>query len=209
MRKVFLCDPCALYHVTSRCINREWFVSMEEAWKIFEDYCYFLHRGFNIEILSFVLMSNHYHMILRAPEGNLSEAMRYFNREVSRRLTKDSGRINQTFGTRFHRSRINSYHHTLNVYKYIYTNPVRAGICDRVEEYRYSTLSGLLGLNKLVIPIVADQILFEDSLNNNLDWLNKPMCPKYIEYVRRGLTHKEFNVALVNRRPNPLENDLL
>ncbi len=74
---------------------------MSEVWRIFESQLYFCKHAFNLKIYSFVLMSNHYHLILSAPDCNLSEAMQYFIREVSRELNRCGNRINRTFSSRF------------------------------------------------------------------------------------------------------------
>lgn len=46
-------------------------------------------------------------------------------------------------------------------------------MCKSVEKYRYSTLTGLIGYSKLIIPLEPDLILFDGSLEKNLLWLNQ------------------------------------
>lgn len=137
------------YHITARCINRDWFsIDMPAVWEIMTRQLYFTNFAFNLRIHSFVLMSNHFHMIVRSPEANLSVAMSYFMRETSREITRRSHRINQTYGSRFHRSLI--------AYKYVFRNPVEAGLCNRVEDYEFSSLKGVLGERWLDVPISED-----------------------------------------------------
>ncbi|MCB0390246.1 MAG: transposase [Bdellovibrionales bacterium] len=66
-------------------------------WNIFSDYLFYLSKVFEIEIHSFVLMHNHYHLLVSAPLQNLSVAFMNFNREVSRELNRNGNRINRTF----------------------------------------------------------------------------------------------------------------
>lgn len=71
------------YHVTARCINREWFnVPMDKVWKIFCEELTRSHDVHNLQIHSFVLMSNHFHLIASTPEANISQAMHQFSIEV-------------------------------------------------------------------------------------------------------------------------------
>ena len=115
------------FHITGRCINKDWFsMPLHEVWTIMSDQLYFLHHAFEFEILSFVLMSNHFHLMVRTPKANLADGMAYFMRETSRSIIKDSERINQTYGSRYGRCLIHSNHHLMNAYKYIYHNPVKA-----------------------------------------------------------------------------------
>ncbi len=134
---------------------------MNEVWSIFENYLFFIYHAYSVEIFAFVLMSNHFHMLVRAPKNNLSETMNYFMRETSRQIGRDAGRINQTYGSRHFKSEIRPVIYFLNAYKYLYRNPVEAGLSVEVESYKYSTLSILLGQQKSLIPLVDDQTLFQ------------------------------------------------
>lgn len=141
--------------------------------------------------MSFVLMSNHFHMIIQFPENNMSEAMNYFMRETSRVLSRSAGRINQTYGSRYFKSIITKTQHWEHVYKYVYRNPVEAKISGKVEDYPYSTLSIRLGKRTGVIPLVADPLL-EKSAENTLAWLNTAPKKKDHEEIRKGLRRPKF-----------------
>jgi len=183
---------------------------MEEVWEIMSQQLYFIKIAYGVEIISFVLMGNHFHLLIRTPHANLSEAMGWFMREVSRALTKAAHRINQTWGNRHFRCIISSQHYFLHAYKYAYRNPVEAGLCMRVEEYPFSTLSGLLGQNQLLIPLVEDLTLFSD-VEGTLNWLNSKPNHEDWESIRCAL--KKTNFALRKNPncnlPNHLEFDLL
>ncbi len=199
-RNQFICDPTTPYHLTARCINRDWFeLPMDHVWDLMSRQLYLSRSLFGLKIFSFVLMSNHYHLIAQAPEGNLSQAMRYFQRETSRELTKSSSRLNQTWGSRFYRSRLGSYHYFLQAYKYVYQNPLRAEACNWAEAYPYSTLSGILGQNQLLIPIEYDTVLFEGNLEETLGWLNRLPEQNQKEEVRKALRRQDFKFAMDRR----------
>lgn len=201
------------YHITARCINREWFnLPLETVWSIMEDYLFIVHHGFQIKVHSFVLMGNHFHLLVSSPQGNLSSAMNYFMRETSREISRLSGRINQTYGGRYHRSLITNYHHFVNVYKYVYQNPVRAKFKGRVEEYVHSTLAGILGVRRLIIPLEQDSILFNPSLDEAcLAWLNRLPHEDDVEALRKALKRPCFKLTKNRKsnRPSHLENQLL
>jgi putative transposase len=161
-----------------------------------ENYLYFLHRAYEIKIYSFVLMPNHFHLLAQNPLGNLSEAMNYFMRETSRQIGRDSGRINQIYGARFHRSLISTERYFYQVYKYVYRNPVRAEICTEVQTYPFSTISGLVGLQKLYIPLEPDNLLFSgDDINEKtILWLNKTPDPKLEKEIQLALRRTEYEL---------------
>lgn len=175
-----------------------------------EDYLFALNHFYGIEILTFLLMPNHFHMIALQSQGNLSEGMQFFMKETSRWITKEAGRINQCYGGRFHRSLISYDHYYLLAYKYVYRNPVAAGLCRKVEEYPYSTLSGLLGLRRLIIPVAEDETLNSD-VEGTVHWLNQSPKPEHIKAVKSALRRSEFKLPLDPRtkKKNELELALL
>lgn len=211
-RKKVITNVPGPFHVGARCINREWFnLSMDLVWEIFSKQLYFVHKAFNLEIHCFVLMSNHYHLLVSAPDLNLSKALMYFQREVSRELNRYGNRINRTFAGRFHRSYIGNYHYFTNCYKYVYQNPLRAGLVERVEDYKYSTLSGKLGRQRLLIPVALDTLIFEGDFSSHLEWLNQETKDDDIESMRMALKKGEFSLRkdLHTKKLNRLETELL
>lgn len=183
------------YHINARCINRDWFrLPMDDIWTIFSDQLFFIANCLDAEIFSFVLMSNHFHLLLRTPNGNLPQIMNHFMKETSRYITWQSGRVNQTFGGPYHRTLITNERHFRIAYKYVYRNPVEAKICNYVEDYSYSTLSGLLGLRKMSIPLVEDHILFDD-VTQALNWLNQSTTSDNHESVKLALKKHTFKLS--------------
>jgi REP element-mobilizing transposase RayT len=198
------------FHVSARCINKEWFrIPIEEVWLIFNNYLYLAKHAYNLDILNFVLMNNHFHMLLRTPESNLSQAMNYFMREVSKEITRTCGRINQTFGAPYHSSLIKTNHYYLHAYKYVYRNPVEAGLCANVEDYKYSTLNGLLGLSPLIIPVSEDETLFS-SVEQTLAWLNTTYDGDNKNKIKKALKRTEFSFEKIgnSRKLDDLESEL-
>lgn len=198
------------YHITARCINREWFtLSLESVWDIFSNYLFFCHHAFNLQIHSFVLMNNHFHLLISTPQSNISEVMRYLMTETSREISRQSGRINQTYGGPYFASLIAKDIYYMHVYKYIYRNPVDAKITKTVEEYKFSTLSQLLGIQKGIIPLTEDHLLF-NNVANNLTWLNTGYSEENKKAIGSALRKKSFSFPRdrISRKENILETHL-
>jgi len=193
------------YHINSRCINRDWFqIPLEEVWEIFSDELYMANVIHNLQIHSFVLMNNHYHLIASTPESNLSSCMHRFSQRVSKRITKLASRINQTFAGRYYKTILQSHHHYLSCYKYVYRNPVSAGITERVEDYTFSSLSQKLGGSKLSFPLTYDPTLFDQAPEACLDWLNTAPHPQKAEAVKYALKRPFFKPLKCRKTREPL-----
>ncbi len=178
-----------------------------DLWELFCDYLYFCNKVYNFQIHNFVLMGNHFHLMLTTPEGNLSQGMLYLEREISKRLNESSGRMNQNFGGRYFRCLIPNYHYYMHCYKYVYRNPVEARLCQKVEEYPFSTLNGLLGFQRLIIPIVADELIFNQTTEQHLQWMNSTPSTSSRKAVELALRRREFQFVAdpKTRQKNPLE----
>ncbi len=146
------------------------------------------------KIHSFVLMSNHYHLLISTPEENLYECIRYFQTEISRWLKKSTLKQVFGFGGRYKYSIIKYPEHYLSVYRYVYQNPLRAGIVDRVENYKWSTVQALLGLSSLQFPLAKHDYsyLIPASISEELRWLNLTQSQSELEKLRRGLRKSIF-----------------
>lgn len=182
---------------------------MEQVWDIMGTHLYLMHKFFDVKIHSFVLMSNHFHLLVSTPKANISAAMAIFMKETSSCLTQAGNRINETFAGRHYKTLIKNYHYFTHAYKYIYRNPVASGLCDSVEIYPYSTLHGLLGLSHLIIPVENDLILFE-NVEKTLSWLNTPPPPDFSQAVSCAIRKKEFRLRkdMNTKKPHALEVEM-
>ncbi len=198
------------YHITARCINKEWFnIPMNDVWEIFSNHLYFCHHAFEARIHAFVLMNNHFHLLMSTPLGNINAIMYHLMKETSREMTFKSGRINQTYGGPYYASLITKDMHYKHAYKYIYRNPIEANICQRAETYCYSTLHGLIGQSKITIPITADDLLIP-KIESTLAWINTDYKSTEKDDIKLAMRKSTFQLrrCTSSLRPNPLETTL-
>lgn len=191
-----LLHPDFPIHVTARSNNREKFpLPLEEMWEILSDHLFLLRHSRNIRIRSFVLMPNHFHMICMDPDMNLPAGMEYFMRETSREIGRRSGRINKIWGGPYHTSIMSDPRYVQDAYKYVYRNPVAAGLCTRVEEYGFSSLRILLGFERGIIPLVDDGMIFSRRTEETLEWLNQENRAQQNLLIRAALRKRNFEFA--------------
>ncbi len=190
------------YHVVARANNRERFVlPLDEMWEILTHECYAISTLFGVQIHALVLMINHYHLLLSSPNEDLGKVMQYFAWFVTRNANLKSGRIDHVFGGPYHGSLIDSTAYYRHALRYVYRNPVRAGICRRVEDYRFSTLRGLLGEAVSPFPLwpgPQEYGLWEASENPSalLPWLNQHVPSSHDEAIRKGLRKTQFKIPM-------------
>lgn len=182
-RKTLIRTNELVYHITTRSNNKEWFyLSSNEVWRLCKEVLKEIDSKFSIEIHAFVLMNNHYHLMIRTPDSNIDKVMKYFNGKLSRLINRSAGRINHVFGAPYRWSLIENRIYYLNAIKYLYQNPVRAKICDRVENYPYSTFHK----ENLEFDIKS----YLTSLDK--EWLNEPISSSSKELIQKNLKKKYF-----------------
>ncbi|MCT4640802.1 MAG: transposase [Bacteriovoracaceae bacterium] len=127
------------YHITSRSNNKEWFyIPTQEVWKIC---CSLIQEGqkkFNTKIDAFVLMNNHYHMLIYTPNANIDKFMQFFNKNLGQTISRKAKRINRIFGASYKWNIIESQSYYKNVLRYIYQNPLRANIVQKINDYPFT-----------------------------------------------------------------------
>ena len=191
------------YHVCGRTNNAEWFpIPLSEVWTIF---CHHLERvsGLNRpEIGLFVLMANHFHMILSTPLENLDEIMRNLLTEVSKAIRSASGRKNHIFGPRYKWSLLPDSESLAYVYKYVARNPAKAGLVTDIFDYEFSSLSRLYR-GRSCPPITEGFKSYWSCIPRQIqdrrDWLNIPTPKEHDELIRRGLRRTSFQLTTSNQ----------
>lgn len=177
------------YHVTARCNNKEFFpISLSVVWDIMMEELEYASDKYSLCVHAFVLMGNHYHLLCHTPKKNLDEIMQSFMRRTSVRIKSRSGKINHLWGSPYRWSLIRSQSHYFQVYRYIYQNPLRAGIVDRVEKYPYSTLKDVPFLVYSFVPMSFG------GKEGELVWLNEKYKDDEREIIQKGLNRGEFDI---------------
>jgi len=158
---------------------------MDQMWEIFSEQLEIVSERYEAMVIAFVLMSNHFHLLVRTPLANLDQIMNYLMRETSRHVGKRAGRINHVFGGRYKSTLIGDERYLYHAYRYVYQNPLAANLVSAAEDYPYSTLSTALGKGTLPFKLRDDLAIkwspIPVALPKRVKWLNQ----KYNERERK------------------------
>ncbi|MFP5490668.1 MAG: transposase [Bacteriovoracia bacterium] len=186
------------YHITARSNNREYFfLSLDEVWEVMNSRLEWLQKEHGIRIAAFVLMSNHFHLLVLTPNLDIDRLMYFFMKGVTLDIQKRSKRINKIFGGRYKGSLIDSYEYLMNVYKYIYRNPVEAKMVTRAETYPYSSLHFKNKIDSRMsfqLERVLAYFTLEQGIDRReLEWINQSFSQLESKSIKTGLQKTIFS----------------
>lgn len=93
--------PTAWYHVMNRGRRGEETFSRIEDYKIFVGLLEELVDVYNVNVVAYCLMSNHYHLLVQTPDANISRSMRHLNGVYTQRYNRNHNCDGQLFRGRY------------------------------------------------------------------------------------------------------------
>ena len=146
--------PNAVLHVVNRGVERR------QLFATPKDYGRFLRlldvalADNPVRLVAYALMPNHWHLVLRAPDPNdLSQFMHrltWRHAAVFRKATQSTG-LGHVYQGRYRAHLIDTERRYLVAVRYVEANPLRAGLVERAEEWRWSSLHERLhGIRRIV-----------------------------------------------------------
>jgi REP element-mobilizing transposase RayT len=138
----------ATYHITSRGNERRDIFQTDDDRQAFLKFLGMAVRRFRWSITAWVLMTNHFHMVIQTPQPNLSRGMQWFLGKYAGWYNARHQRVGHLFQGRFKSILIDKENYFRNVLRYVVLNPVRANLVERPEDYRWSSYRCTAGLDE-------------------------------------------------------------
>jgi putative transposase len=176
--------PGAVYHLTARGNRQETIFLNDEDRFGFLDILGKTVSRYNWLCHAYCLMDNHYHLLIETVDANLSSGMRQLNgmyTQFSNRSHKKAGHV---FQGRFKSILVERDSYLLELCRYIVCNPVKAGMCSKPGNWRWSSYKPTASGRNVPDYLSVDWILSQFSENR------KNAQKLYREFVTAGLTKK-------------------
>ena len=137
-RKERLTEP-GLYHIINRGVERRAIYLEPEDYEFFLDLLLKLTKQSDIILHSFCLMTNHYHLLLETKQNNLSKSIQFLNDKYAKYFNKKYTRSGHLWQGRYKSYPLFDDAHFWIVAKYIERNPIKAGMVNQVDLYKYQS----------------------------------------------------------------------
>lgn len=227
-------NPAGWFHVMNRGARRQEIFLDDDDRQFFVSLLSGLQRRFEVRVVSYCLMSNHYHLALRCPEPGLSSAMQWLGSRYTRRFNSKRQLDGPMCRARFHSVEITDDAQLLTVVRYIHRNPLALSSRLDLAAYDWSSHGAYVGTRETPkwletnVPLAffnGDRDRFGDSVETALafDAVNNRRArlsaakrreskaarlPSRTEIERAVAASAAVSVTEVRRRRTGVPNDL-
>jgi putative transposase len=140
--------PGTIYHITSRGNERRDIFHDDVDRRAFLLLLGVAIKRFGWSLSAWVLMTNHFHLVMQTPQPNLSRGMQWFLGKYAGWYNRRHKRCGHLFQGRFKSILVEKESYFSNVLRYVVLNPVRAGMVARPEDYEWSSYRATAGLDE-------------------------------------------------------------
>jgi len=170
----------AVYHVTSRGNRRQRIFNDDRDREHFLELLGELTRRYGWIISVYVLMTNHFHLVIETPEPNLAAGMKWLNSSYACWYNRRHGMVGHLFGERYKAIHVQTEEYMQRLARYVVLNPVRAQMVATPGEYRWSSYLATAGLEDC--PEWLKTRGLEQYFGEASSWREN-----YIRYVDEGI----------------------
>ncbi len=162
--------PGAVYHVMCRGNERREIFRDDPDRLMFLRYLARSREIYSVTLHAYVLMTDHFHLLVETPLGNLAEFMRHFNITYTGYFNRRHGRVGHLYQGRYKSLLVEKDAYLSMVSRYIHLNPVRvkslenlstARKFDHLRHYPWSSLPGYLDVGKRPAWVTSALVLGE------------------------------------------------
>lgn len=135
----------AYYHVMNHGASGRQLFHNDDDHQVFLNTVEEAHYQFNIEVHAYLLMKNHYHLLIKTPRGNLSRAMRHINGVYTQRYNRSRKMDGALFRGRYKAILVDADSYLLHLSKYIHLLPLTERIVTDLIHYPWSSYPAYVG----------------------------------------------------------------
>lgn len=173
--------PGAHYHVTSKGTKgRAVFLSDEDRAAFLKVLNTVVSR-YGWLIHSYVLMTDHYHLVVGVPEANLSRGMRQLNGVYTQQFNRAYGQEGSLFQGRFRSILFEKETFLVPLCRHVVLNPVRTGEVKSPQAWQWSSHRAMAGMIK------APSFLYQEDVLAAFGKKVSERREKYRNYVKAGI----------------------
>ena len=136
----------------------------------FLEYILTAKEKYGFYLLAYVLMSNHYHLLIKTTKPNLSRIMHYINGSYTTYSNVKRRKTGHLFQGRYKSLVIDADSYFQELTRYIHLNPVRAKMVKNPEDYKWSSYNAYVGRKR------KDRYIDKEEIRKYLEQKLQVLC---------------------------------
>ena len=159
-------------HLMVQGVNKEYIFDTNEYIELYLNLFNKNLTKYNITLIAYCMMNNHAHFLIYVEDvKDLGKFMQKNNLKFAQIYNKKEGRTGVLFRNRYQTEPIYDIKYIINCIKYIHENPVKAGIVNRCDQYKYSSYNDYknntgLSQSKIMKKIFGSECDYNQLFNN-------------------------------------------
>jgi len=190
-----------IYHIMMRGINRQEIFHEEEDYQRYIETLQRIILESEADLLGYCLMDNHTHLLIKENVKAISHIIKRLGASYAWWYNWKYERSGHVFQDRFRSEKVEEESYLLLVIRYIHQNPVKVGIVDKPEEYRWSSCSAYYDKEENTQGFNQTKIIFE-QLSEDKDIARK----KFMEYMEE---ENDDHQCLDDRKPRRASDEVV
>lgn len=193
-RQARMKSETGIYHIMLRGINQQ------QIFENTEDYDKFLQilkdckDISKFDLFAYCLMGNHIHLLIKEGTETLDQILKRICVRFVYWYNTKYCRVGHLFQDRFKSEPVNSEKYFFAVLRYIHQNPIKAGLCKRVEDYAYSSYSKYINKDTL---IDTDYVLNLATINDFIELNHEIVEISCLDVSDKAITRVTDEQAIV------------
>lgn len=171
----------AFYHVFNRGLNKQVIFTDEQDYSKFLTLLHNLRfiKKFDHTIYSYVLIPNHFHILIQTRKTPISKIMSSLLTSYSMYFNKKNKRVGVLFQNRFKSKLCDRDSYFLGASRYIHLNPLKDGLVSYLSDYLWSSYQEIFGQSKF-------NIIDREAINQLIGETKKDK-KRYLDFLDEGI----------------------
>lgn len=148
----------AIYHITQRGNNKSYIFEDRFDKEAFLEILEGVHSQMPFHLLHYVLMGNHYHLLIEMKDHPISDIMKQINQTYSRFYNAKYSRVGTNYGGRCDVRLVDSEPYFYRLIHYFAHNPVKAQLVKDPKEYLWCGHKEIVGER---IGVLSREVMLE------------------------------------------------
>jgi len=174
-----------IYHIINRGVERRNIFNEHSDYDFFLELLLKLSKDYDVIIHTYVLMTNHYHILLETKQKNLSKAIQFLNDKYAKYYNKKYIRVGHLWQGRYKSYALYDDAHFWVVAKYIERNPIKADMLNDINQYNYQSFFEWKNKSKNY-AVIKDSKIFDMTLVEYEDYISTDLEIDAIDIVYKS-----------------------